>query len=122
MATSPVFNLASAQSAALQSREDRMIQLVKSPASANDDAKIEKGAKEFEAILVGSWLQQAEQSFATLPGAEDDQDPGRDQMMSLGVQTLSTSMAASGGIGIAKMISKAMHAAADKANVQPAAR
>jgi Rod binding domain-containing protein len=99
-----------------------MIQLVKSPASANDDAKIEKGAKEFEAILVGSWLQQAEQSFATLPGAEDDQDPGRDQMMSLGVQTLSTSMAASGGIGIAKMISKAMHAAADKANVQPAAR
>jgi Rod binding domain-containing protein len=39
-------------------------------------------------------------------------------MMSLGVQTLSTSMAASGGIGIAKMVAKAMHAAADKANAQ----
>jgi Rod binding domain-containing protein len=32
-------------------------------------------------------------------------------MMSFGVQTLATSMAASGGIGIGKMIAKAMHAA-----------
>ena len=119
MATSPVFSLANAQSAALQSREDRMMQLAKSPAGAKDDAKIEKGAKEIEAILVGSWLQQAEQSFATLPGTDEDQDPGRDSMMSLGVETLSKSMAASGGIGIAKMIAKAMHAAADKANAQP---
>jgi Rod binding domain-containing protein len=118
MATSPVFSLANAQSAALESREDRMIQLAKSPGGAKDDAKIEKGAKEFEAILVGSWLQQAEQSFATLPGTDEDQDPGRDSMMSLGVETLSKSMAASGGIGIAKMIAKAMHAAADKASAQ----
>jgi Rod binding domain-containing protein len=92
--------------------------LAKSPGGAKDDAKIEKGAKEFEAILVGSWLQQAEQSFATLPGTDEDQDPGRDSMMSLGVETLSKSMAASGGIGIAKMIAKAMHAAADKASAQ----
>jgi Rod binding domain-containing protein len=118
MATSPALNLANAQTTALESRQDRLLQQMKSPASANDDAKIQKGAKEFEAILVGSWLQQAEQSFATLPGGEDDQDPGRDSMMSLGVQTLSTSMAASGGIGIAKMIAKAMHAAADKATAQ----
>jgi Rod binding domain-containing protein len=118
MATSPAFNLASAQSTALESRQNHLLQQMKSPANSNDDKKIEKGAKEFEAILVGSWLQQAEQSFATLPGAEDDQDPGRDSMMSLGVQTLSTSMAASGGIGIAKMVAKAMHAAADKATVQ----
>jgi Rod binding domain-containing protein len=121
MATSPAFNLASAQTTALQTREDNLIQRMKIPASGNDDAKIEKGAKEFESILVGSWLQQAEQSFATLPGAEDDQDPGRDSMMSLGVQTLSTAMTASGGLGIAKMIAKAMHAQADKANAQPAA-
>jgi Rod binding domain-containing protein len=99
-----------------------MIQLAKAPASSKDDAKIQKGAQEFESILVGSWLQQAEQSFATLPGADDDQDPGRDQMMSLGVETLSKSMAASGGIGIARMIAKAMHAAADKAEAQPSAQ
>jgi Rod binding domain-containing protein len=118
MATSPSFNLASAQTTALESRQDRLLNQMKSPASANDDKKIEKGAKEFESILVGSWLQQAEQSFATLPGAEDDEDPGHDSMTSLGVQTLSNAMAASGGIGIAKMVSKAMHAAADKANAQ----
>jgi Rod binding domain-containing protein len=79
--------------------------------------KIEKGSKEFESILLGSWLQQAEQSFSTLPGADDDdKDVASDSVMSFGVQALSTSMAASGGIGIAKMVAKAMHAAADKAN------
>jgi Rod binding domain-containing protein len=122
MGTSPSFGLISAQTNALQSREDRLIQQAKSPASTKDDAKIEKGAKEFESILVGTWLQQAEQSFATLPGAEDDQDPGKDQMMSLGVQTLSTSLTASGGLGIAKMIAKAMHANAEKATEKAAAQ
>jgi hypothetical protein len=39
---------------------------VKTPKSVTDAAKIDKGAKEFEAVLVGSWLQQAEQSFATV--------------------------------------------------------
>jgi Rod binding domain-containing protein len=108
----------SAQTSVLQSGEDRMIQGLKSPRSATDAAKIDKGAKEFEAVLVGSWLQQAEQSFGTVPGADEGQDVGRDSMMSLGVQTLATSMAASGGIGIAKMVAKAMHATADKANGQ----
>ncbi len=121
MGTASSFGSLSAQTDMLQSREDRMIRQMKSPASAGDDAKIEKGAREFEAILVGSWLQQAEQSFATVPGADQDQDPGGEQMMSLGVQQLATSLAASGGIGIGKMIAKAMHANADKANPQSAA-
>ncbi len=116
MGTTMGFGSMNVQSGILQSREDRMIQQMKSPAGPTDDAKIDKGAMEFEAILVGSWLQQAEQSFATVPGADDDQDSGREQMMSLGVQTLSTSLAASGGIGIGKMIAKAMHANAEKAS------
>ncbi len=71
---------------------------------------------EFESMLLSTWLQQAEQSMATVPGAEDDDDAaGRDQMMSMGVQSLANSMAASGGIGIAKMVAKAMHAQVDKA-------
>jgi Rod binding domain-containing protein len=113
----------SAQASALQSSQDRLIQGVKSSKAETDGAKIDKGAKEFEAVLVGSWLQQAEASFATVPGADDDnQDVGKDSMMSFGVQTLATSMASSGGIGIGKMIAKAMHAAADKAEAQaPAA-
>jgi len=109
----------SAQTSVLQLNEDRMMQGLKSSKSADDASKIDKGAKEFEAVLVGSWLQQAEQSFATIPGADDDdQDVGRDSMMSLGVQSLATSLAASGGIGIGKMVAKAMHAAADKADGQ----
>jgi Rod binding domain-containing protein len=117
MATDMGLGSLTAQTTMLQMNEDRMIQGIKSSKSAIDSAKIDKGAKEFEAVLVGSWLQQAEQTFATIPGADDDnQDVGKDSMMSFGVQSLATSLAASGGLGIGKMIAKAMHAAADKAN------
>jgi Rod binding domain-containing protein len=104
------------QSGIQQAQENRMIQGANSPVSASDTQKIDKGSKEFEAVLLGSWLQQAEQSFATVPGADEDQDAGGGQMMSLGVQSLATSMAASGGLGISKMIAKAMHSNAEKAN------
>jgi len=93
-----------------------MLQSLNAAQGSNDDAKIAKGAQQFEAMLLSTWLQQAEQSFATVPGAEDDEDAaGREQMMSLGTQSLAESLAASGGIGIAKMIAKAMHRAAEKA-------
>jgi Rod binding domain-containing protein len=118
MATSMIGpNAMNAQATLQQSREMQMLQQVNSARGANDDAKIEKGARQFEAMLLSNWLQQAEQSFATVPGAEDDEDaPGREQMMSLGVQSMAESLAASGGIGIAKMIAKAMHAVADRAS------
>jgi Rod binding domain-containing protein len=117
MATDMGLGSLTAQTTMLQMNEDRMLQGIKSSKSEIDSAKIDKGAKEFEAVLVGSWLQQAEQTFATIPGADDDnQDVGKDSMMSFGVQSLATSLAASGGLGIGKMIAKAMHAAADKAN------
>ena len=121
MGTSMGLGSLSAQVSGLQSNADRLIQGVQSSKSVTDSAKIEKGAKEFESVLVGSWLQQAEQSFATVPGADDGQDVGRDSMMSLGVQTLATSMAATGGIGIGKMVAKAMHAAAAKADGEASA-
>jgi Rod binding domain-containing protein len=109
-----------AQSSLLQAQQERMVQQLKSPQAVTGDGKIEKSAQEFESMLLSTWLTQAEQSMATVPGAEDDEDAaGRDQMMSLGVQSLANSMAASGGIGIAKMIAKALHATADKA-VAPA--
>ena len=122
MSSSIGFASLGSQTNALQLNEDRLVRGMGSSSSKSeiDSAKIDKGAKEFEAVLVGSWLQQAEQSFATVPGADDDdnKDVGRDSMMSFGVQALSTSMAASGGFGIGKMIAKAMHAAADKAEAQ----
>lgn len=102
--------VASAQSSLMQSREDRLLKQMGSGVGNRDDTKIEKGAKEFESMLLSTWLQQAEKSMATVPGADDNEDStGKDQMMSLGVQSLSTAMVASGGIGIASMIMKAMH-------------
>jgi len=105
-----------AQAAADQAREQQMLTSLNAANGSDDDAKIAKGAQQFEAMLLNTWLQQAEQSFATVPGAEDEDDAsGRDQMMSLGTQSLAQSLAATGGIGIAKMIAKAMHRAAEKA-------
>jgi Rod binding domain-containing protein len=108
-----------------QAQESQTLQQMNSAKATNDTAKIEKGAKQFEAMLLQSWLQQAENSFATVPGAEDDDDntTGRDQMMSMGVQSLADAMANSGGIGIAKMIATAMERTAEKAEnrTQPGA-
>lgn len=117
MATSSISGslAAQAQAGLLQARADRALQQVRSAEAGNDDARIEKSAKEFEAMLLGTWLQQAEQSMATVPGADDEEEmAGRDQMMSLGVQSLATSLSASGGIGIASMIAKSLHSVADK--------
>ena len=79
------------------------------------NTKIEKSAKEFESILLGSWLQQAEQSFGSLPGGGDEEeaDAGKEQFQGMAMQSLGTSMTAAGGIGIAKMISKQLHKAED---------
>jgi len=106
---------AQAQESLLQAREQNALHQLQSAPGGQSDTKIEKSAKEFESMLLSNWLQQAEQSMASVPGADDDEDAGaREQMMSLGVQSLATAMTASGGIGIAKMIAKALHSAADR--------
>jgi Rod binding domain-containing protein len=89
--------------------------LLRHPGSApTENSKIEKSAKDFESILLGSWLQQAEQSFGSLPGGEDDDaDPGKEQFQGIAMQSLGSSMTAAGGIGIAKMIARQLHKAAD---------
>jgi len=89
-----------------------------SPATTN--AKIEKSAKDFESILLGSWLQQAEQSFGSLPGGDEDgdEDSGKEQFQGIAMQSLGAAMTNSGGIGIAKMISKQLHKAQDAADAK----
>jgi Rod binding domain-containing protein len=90
--------------------------LLRHPGStATENNKIEKSAKDFESILLGSWLQQAEQSFGSLPGGDDDgdADAGKEQFQGMAMQSLGNSMTAAGGIGIANMISKQLHKAAD---------
>ena len=109
MGTSFGPSLLSDQRSALQANEDRVLHQLKGQQASGDSSKIEKGAKEFEAMLLSTWMQQAEQSMASVPGADDEEMAGKDQMMSLGVQSVSTALAASGGIGIAKMIAQSMH-------------
>jgi Rod binding domain-containing protein len=83
--------------------------------AATENNKIEKSGKDFEAILLSTWLQQAEQSFGSVPGGDegDDADPGKDQLQGMAMQSLGNSMTAAGGIGIARMISTQLHKAAD---------
>jgi Rod binding domain-containing protein len=81
--------------------------------SANDKSgKIDKAAKDFESILLGEWLEKAEKSFASVPGVDPDQDSdaGHDQYQSIGCQFLAEALSKAGGIGIASMISKHLHA------------
>ncbi len=119
MATSMSTASLTSQSTLLQSTEDRMLHQLASQPASKDNGKIEKGANDFEAMLLTTWMQQAEQSLATVPGAEDDEDAaGREQMMSLGMQSVAQSLAAHGGIGIGRMIAKSMHSLADKADAQ----
>jgi Rod binding domain-containing protein len=121
MGTSIGLGSLAVQSSALQGGQDRVIQQVTSPQTASDDAKIDKGSQQFAAVLVNSWLQEAEESFATVPGADEDKDPGGEQMMSFGIQSLSNSLAAQGAFGIGKMIAQAMHNTVDKEKAHPAA-
>ena len=116
------FGASTAQTNLQQVREAQLLQQLNSTRTGpgGSNGKIEKSARDFEAMLLGTWLQQAEQSFATIPGAEDDDDAAsRDQMMGLGVQNLAQSLAASGGIGIAKMIARDLHAKADRESTNP---
>jgi Rod binding domain-containing protein len=121
MGTSSGTGSLGATSNLLQLQSARVVQKGAIVKSQTDDAKIDKSSQQFEAILVGTWLNEAQQSFASVPGGDTDRDVGGDQMMSLGVQSLSTSIASSGGLGIGKMIAKAMHAAADKEKVHVSA-
>jgi Rod binding domain-containing protein len=84
----------------------------------NDSAKIDKAGKDFESILLGEWLQKAEKSFATVPGADPDKDKdsGFDQFQSISCQFMGEGLSHAGGIGIASMISKHLKAVeADRA-------
>ena len=86
-------------------------------ANNKEKAKIEKSARDFESILIGQWLEQAEKSFATVPGEDPDkkdQDVGQDQMRSIAFHSLAEGLTKSGGLGIAKMITKYLEAAEAK--------
>lgn len=71
-------------------------------------SKLLSSARQFEAILIAKWLDEAEASFAKLPGDDNDPaaDPGQDQFRSMAQQFLAESISSAGGLGIAAMIVK----------------
>jgi Rod binding domain-containing protein len=76
----------------------------------NDPKRIADSARSFESLLIGKWLEAAETSLATVPGGTEDEqnDETVKQYSSLAVQALAGNISASGGIGIARMIEKAL--------------
>ena len=70
--------------------------------------KIDATAREFESILLGQWLQSAQTSFSAVPGSDEDQDQGGEQMKSFALQQLAKSLSDAGGIGIGNLVSKAL--------------
>lgn len=78
--------------------------------NAANAGQIRHAAGEFESILLNQWLEGAESSFGTVPGADDDQDAGDAQMKSFAVQTLAKGITAAGGVGLASLVAKALAA------------
>jgi Rod binding domain-containing protein len=66
--------------------------------------KGQKAARDFEAQLIGMVLGPLEKTFAALPGQEAM--AGQDDYDYLGMQALSSSLAAAGGFGIARLIAR----------------
>ena len=86
-------------------------------------AKGEKAAREFESILLGHWLEEAEQSLASAPGGSDDdeEDPAHFQLQGMGMQALGTAITQAGGIGIAALIRRQFQRAEGTDAIPPAA-
>ncbi len=98
-----------------QAQGDQALARVRASQGSKSTDKVEKAARDFEAILLGQWLEQAQKTFSAVPGSDDDDqedaDPGKDEFKAIAMQSLAASVAASGGIGIAKMISRQLHKA-----------
>ena len=94
-------------------RGTKAAEKLKNSASGGNSATIQKSAREFEAVLLSHWLEQAEHSFATVPGGDKDEDgdPGRDQFTSMAMQAVATALSGNrGGLGIASMVAKHLEA------------
>jgi Rod binding domain-containing protein len=63
--------------------------------------KLRKSTQEFEAMLVSSWWQEMQNSFHD---PDEEQEAGSDTLQQIGFQSMATAMAASGGIGLARMV------------------
>jgi peptidoglycan hydrolase FlgJ len=72
------------------------------PALTRDAAKNEKAARDFEAMLLTPLLDSLQKTFAG--SSEDAKTPGASDYRQMGSAALAQSIAAEGGIGIAKLV------------------
>ena len=91
---------------ALAPNPDLQLRAAQAASASGEAAKIGKAGRDFESILLGSWLQGAESSFGSVPGGDEDEDAGGEQLKNIGVQQLATALAGSGGIGLGKLIAE----------------
>jgi Rod binding domain-containing protein len=94
-----------------EARSSQAVQTLRGARSASTDPnKIDKAARNFESLLVGHWLEQAEKSFASVPGTDpaEQDDSSRDQFMSIACESLAQGLSRGRGFGIARMIAKQM--------------
>jgi Rod binding domain-containing protein len=75
--------------------------------TVSSTARLTSAAKEFESVLLGQWLKDAESSFGSVPGSEEE-DSGGEQMKDFAMQHVATEITNRGGIGIAPMVEKAL--------------
>ncbi len=111
-----ISTLTTGSSSLTQAQSDLAIRGLRNPPTKDNSSKIDKAAHDFESILVGQFLEKAEKSFATVPGADPDQDrdSGHDQFQSIACQFLAQGLGKTGSFGIASMISKHLAAAEAK--------
>lgn len=76
--------------------------------------RLATAAKQFESVLLGQWLQDAQASFASVPGGDEDSDSGGQQMQGFATQQLAAGLTACGGIGIAKLVQGALAKASER--------
>lgn len=70
-------------------------------------ARLTSAADEFESVLLGQWLKDAESTFGSVPGSEEG-DPGGEQMKEFTMQHLASEITNHGGIGIAPIVERAL--------------
>jgi Rod binding domain-containing protein len=75
--------------------------------AGNNTERLSSAAKEFESMLLGQWLKDAESSFGSVPGSEEDDACG-EQMKEFAMQHVAAEITDRGGIGIAPMVERAL--------------
>ena len=80
----------------------------KLPMQPSSTAKFLTHARDFESMLLSQWLQGAESSFGSVPGADEDQNADDEQFKTFAVQQLARGITNAGGLGISEMVAKAL--------------